>query len=528
MGTETGCINKTHKTYDMHINYTVPSFGPQQITMDQLVDEAIASGKIVVEGGDGHILGKKVTIDKNLKIPIPETVLNKPNLFLVPVSSDFTSSNSNRLYFDHMNSPLWYTWGIIDESKPISIDTTSGKSPRLFYHCDEQGNRICHEGSMDGTNNHYIPFLDSIIGHNTYKKDGVDIIYDANGVPNAWKKPNGCLTRAHLLNDSVTAISNKILDAGDKNRVAFAAFGTNARGKDISDQAVRSQGYSNFVNDKAVFASRLKEVVQYTGEKKTVKIAAASGTTNTESYYTNYSAGMLSGHRIIADDASVNNGNKKMVVFVSDGMPNHFQEPYTITDDGGTYFARRLATTNLNLVTQPKKVTDYMKTNYDATVHGIALDDKDSVLVRDKVGQIINGDIYNVDATNPTAINKAFDKIFDSLKEPYSLKTNITKISDVIDSRYFTIDEDLLSANVGNKYYPEYASYQINNVVKDGINCKEIVFTYDTSSTELKLDESVIIPLNKIPEATIENTQGYIPTNFDPIGTGGGAKGGVC
>ena len=94
-------------------------------------------------------------------------------------------------------------------------------------------------------------------------------------------------------------------------------------------------------------------------------------------------------------------------------------------------------------------------------------------------------------------------------------KFKVVSVKDLIDSRYFTIDETLLTENANNYYFPDYATYEIKDVVVDGVPCQEITFNYiiDASQT---LGESVNIPLKTIGN-TDHSVEGYLPTNYDPL-----------
>ena len=228
----------------------------------------------------------------------------------------------------------------MDQANPVTYDQISSKNLHHQYHQDELGNRISYEATTNRATYFNIPFLYSTVGYNVYfDRQGKDIMYDGNGMPRAWNKYNDYYMRTHLLNDSVLKMTDYLSNKNQLNRFSFAAFNTNARGYDINNQIIESQGWTDFTSDVDFFKEKLNQVIPYADQQKKVTVASQTPGVSVLSSMTNYTAGMLSANKLFAEDTAKDNGHEKFVVFFSDGVPNYGQSTLDLLDDGSQQLA---------------------------------------------------------------------------------------------------------------------------------------------------------------------------------------------
>ena len=519
MGRLLGCINPEHTNY---VGLYTSSKKATKLgsgwltTLQTLIDEAINDGSLSYTYDSTEKIGR---IDPNFRIEVPSSYyadgVSGP-IYFVPIVATFYNVATEAAFIKQLKTgPVGnsgYFWDVIDASEPVINPPTNLAKYHIFHFEGDIATapRSYYEFKSDNENYGYLYLF-----NNTYE----DTFATGNveEAPGWWDLGPNCYTRAELLYNSTSSLADKLLTNNEDARVAFVAFNTKARGTTTTGEEVISQGWQDFTSDFNIFDAQLERVVSHSGiAEDTIwnNVTFRAGQTN-------YSAGMLSLQKLLNDDLNKDNGHKKVVIFISDGMPNFFTTDLSNPMSDVEYNSASFTAGQAKIVAQA-----IFEQYPDLTMHGIALGDSTVGEVGAQVQKLLteDGNIYLINETSQEQdVQTTFNDIYEELYEEYSVGTKLLTVTDYIDNRNFFVDQELLASNLDHKYFPDYATYTVESVVIDGVNCQKVTFTYNVDADQENV-ENVIIPLKINPMADGSSSDGYIPTNYDPIGTDGGAR----
>lgn len=478
MGYQDGCINPEHFTATtLRINdNTFADYGLTGYSFTAnllpLIKTAVTSGVInQTQFNSTHIL------NENVLIPVPNLV-GAP-LYLYPMKTDFNGYTYKTLDYTVYTQAAW---GLVDFSRSTYISTASTYYPWYWYHfkLDAGGHKVrLGYHNNGGGNGDYNPFwIDGTL---------------SDGKPKWWDmSDNGCILKARAEYDALSAFTDDLLTNSPDSRIAFAAFNRSAR-------QTESTEYLEFTSDANAVADYLTILSKVTDQ-------------------TNYEAGMMSAKDVLDTDPGKDNGHKKIVIFVTDGMPNYACVNGNLTQvaaaDMGTAFEKANA------------VMDEIKAAYpDVTVCTACCSIVNPFNIDNYIKPFMTSDGAHYTVDTYTDEQNPFIGAFNALYNEYILTTKIVTVSDIIDNRYFTVDGTALNAP---GTIPDKCTVQVENITVDSLTMQRVTFTYKADADQDEI-ESLKIPLLFVNGAVAPtdvdpaNTE-YYPTNYDPSGTNGGAS----
>ncbi len=236
--------------------------------------------------------------------------------------------------------------------------------------------------------------------------------------------------------------------------------------------------------------------------------------------YTNYEAAFRSVLKTL-DDGSFHNGddhsnceNKQIVIFFTDGMPTaHCNNGDMTTEVRATFpvpynYAKPIVQEihkrdiEIYVATAGINTSDGSLNEVEAMLQEIATSPKHRYHEKDYEGSVFD---------------LMYEDIFDSI-----VKSKELALVDYIDNRYFVVDEAALAGNKNFQYFPEYATVKVEKVIIDGIAVQKVSFLYAFSDKRNSI-HSVKIPLILAEGVQADSEAGFIPSNYDPVASEGGA-----
>lgn len=441
------------------------------------------------------------SIPADLLIEIPASLYpagyTGGTLYLYSIAASMTETGVN-------NYKTATYWRVIDKTAATVADQSSSDS--YDYHID----LTTKARIAVNANGYYGRFSDEInpVTNNPFWYDLPDL--------------TGCSPiPARAEADAVVKFVSDTLAASPTSRFAVAMFATAAR-----------TGVG-------------REALDFTTDSNAVKTFLETQFKN-QGGATNYEAGFLSAIKILTDDIATGTGypannHKVNIIFVTDGVPNYIAKNGDMTVGDGLYRGDYAA--------QKAKYTLYhqlQKVYTDVSVNVLSFTVTDPIVL-----DYLSWDFVTYNSTyigKYTAVPdftgdraKAFFDTFGTLQHEIVNNTKVVTITDLIDNEYYTVDTARLNANVdpldSSKkyfYFPDYAKVKVELLDKAtgaaaaDVSVKtyqKVTFTYTVAPNGGQWNEleSVRIPILLNPNADATGSVNYAPTNFDPVGSGGGA-----
>lgn len=463
-----GCINPEHhtvRTYSISNSNAMATLGLDWNTKLKPLITAAA--------GDGTIVYSSDKLNENLLIKVPDGLMSVvgADLYLYPAKTDFSNYSDksfNNVVYDVQ------TWAVVDFN---NLNLANTQAVHYWYHFKyDEGNNMIRLGYPQNPNNgDFNPIW--INGTNN------------QGQPRWWDvSDHDCIVRVHGLYDALEAFSADLLANKPHSRIAFAAFNNSA----LQNASQAALGFTGSKGDIDTYL--YNTLVSSTGN-------------------TNYEAGLISAKTLLDADTDQDNGHKKILIFVTDGMPNRVCVGGDLTSYA-TQNDMALAFGNANAVMDTIKAAYPELTVCCAT---FSLDRPEYLTNYVEPLLTADGSIFVVDTY--TSSSNPFIGAFNDLYSTYVKTTKVVNLTDIIDNRYFTVDETVLAAA---GYVPDKCTVDVQEDVIDGKTVQVVTFTYKADATQNEL-ESVKIPLIFVDGAVAPNDENYYPTNYDPAGSSGGA-----
>ncbi|QIK70446.1 hypothetical protein G7062_09090 [Erysipelothrix sp. HDW6C] len=550
MGEQSGNLNPEHEFFYMRTYHTKLNITPSMydffnnLILPLVVNDSgtlNGTGEIDITSGE-HFLtetGYNYSVDPQIKIQIdPDDLatlfptypyMDGADVHLVPRNYQGTTSSNQRLAFMSGTGDL--AWFLVDFNQPVK--NYMSEVENNVYHRDGLGSRVSYpiarleNSPTTYTNYAYQPsYVDKM---ELIDLDGNDASYDLAGVPRSWYESSlnsvtgnreGSYQRVHLLYDAVAYFGNRLLTQTPESRLAFSSFNTRARGIDTVGNPVHSQDYAMFTDDKNTFMSGVEESVKYTGEFVEQYLKGETGQT-TQSMWTNYLAALMSGYTIMKADTEVND-HAKAVVLVTDGAPTYTMDNLNANSNGSEAVAAIRSGGHGIADSDNQLMSETIKRTYpDYDFYAIAIQSSNESAMMTRLSKFIDEEnIFSINADDTEGIEASFNDIFKKAYDEITQSTKIVTMSDVIDNRYFRVDESRLMMNSDNVYFPsEYTDVSIVSDTVDGVPVQRVTFTF-TVSDETLLSQRVSIPLFLNDDADTSASNGFAPTNYDGIEMG--------
>lgn len=463
-------------------------------TVTNILDNAVSNGAITD-------YKSWTVIDKDLLIQIPssyygEETPNDADLWMFPIT---TKVNAVTAYAN---------WGIVDfnategDNDYLADFKTADAVPGLMCEVKYDANgmvtdrkRLSYEVTkVDSIYNGGDSFtVNSIVNSNCISFNADDPNSGA-GYPfdtYSWKSDMvfGSKPGNKMIVEAIKKISDEVLTKSPDSNFAFAPFGTAA-----------NTGYNDepnshpFTNDQTAISENIELIYRW-GDGET-----------------NYEAGWISGQNVydewMTNGEGKDNGNKKLIIFITDGYPTRMcdnnDETTNIRGTVDEYLAAAVAV-------KDKISNKYPDTLFYSLGYNMLPENGEPAHV---LSEFSGANVLNLEdfLQNDNPFENSIMQIYNE----ESKSTRLLSVTDII-SFDFNIDKEELKINK-DKYMPDYCTYQLGTKTSGGRVYDQIQFDFNIENS--KTTEKVRIPIILKDECE-PNNDIEVPTNFDSDNSGG-------